>query len=806
MADMFRQRSSWIAVNFSTFALALALSWAAPLPAQEQVSATAPAQQQVTPGVAVDSARKTEDLPGYVSTSQNEGKTLGQYEVRQTFEFGGRIAAFNGNRGMWDSYVNLDSGPRLLEQTLDLHSASHTGLLFDDLSFANFGYGGDPNNVTRLQVQKGTLYNFQGNFRRDKNFFDYDLLANPLNPPSSNPNLPVEESPHIFETTRRMSDFNVNLFEQAPVRLRVGYGHYINDGGAFSTVHQGTEALLFQPTRNTSDNYQAGISFRILPRTSLNYDQFYTRYKNDSSWQLAGLPFQLPNGTAVDLGLPFNTVAGQPCAMPIVAAGAANPVCNGYFSYSRVGPIRNSYPVEQLSFQSNYLHALDMSGRVSYSGSDSDRPDYLETFNGLVTRTAERASQQTGPAHSRRVSATVDYATTIRLTDRFRIVDTFRFSNFRIPGTVALSETDLFGATLLSTPNTYNPATCPPPFTAAACPQHTASSGPDVIQSSIDNFLGQDLKINTFELEYDLTKRISARLGYRYQRRDIDVGLSYVQIGTFLPNRPTRGGCTQVANNICTLTTVIEGENDFTEINGHSGLFGFSARPTNSFRISFDTELYSADNTFTRIIPRQFQDYRLRTTYKPKDWMSFGSVVVIREGRNNVSDVAHLDHNRSYGFTAAVNPSEKFSLDLNYDYNDVFSQTNICFVTTPSPAVAISCGGAPFATGLSVYTERAHSGGGGLVFRPLARVTAGIGYTISSSVGSTLILNPNAPTGPLSYNYHLPQATLAIDLNKHLTYKTGWNFYDYHEKSDPGPTAPRNFRGNVFTLSMRYSM
>jgi hypothetical protein len=120
--------------------------------------------------------------------------------------------------------------------------------------------------------------------------------------------------------------------------------------------------------------------------------------------------------------------------------------------------------------------------------------------------------------------------------------------------------------------------------------------------------------------------------------------------------------------------------------------------------------------------------------------------------------------------------------------------------------VAISCGGSPFAAGLSFYTENAHSGGGGLLFHPFPRVTTGIGYTITSSVGSTLILNPNAPLGPLSYNYHLPQATLAIDLSKHLIYKTGWNFYDYNEKSDPGPTAPRNFRGNVFTLSMRYSM
>jgi len=803
---MFDKRRSSILERLPGLSLGIALALAVPVVAQESSSANSPAGQQITPGVAVDSARKTVDLPGYVTTGENEGKTLGEYEVKQTFEFGGRVADFTGSRSMWSSYVNVDSGPRLLEQTLDMHSANHTGFLFDDLTLGNFGYGGDPNNVTRLQIQKGTLYNFQGNFRRDKNFFDYDLLANPLNPSNSNPNRPVLTSPHLFQTTRRMMDFNLNLFDQAPVRLRFGYGHYVNDGSAQSSVHEGTEGLLAQPTQNRSDNYQAGISFRILPRTSLNYDQFYTHYKNDSSWQLAGLPFLLSNGTGVDLGLPFNTVAGQPCAAPLQAGGVANPACNGYLSYSRFSPIRNSYPVEQLSFQSAYFHAVDMSGRVSYSGSDSDRPNYLENFNGLLTRTAGRTIQQTGPAKSRRVNTTVDHAATIHVTDKFRIVDDFRFSNFRIPGTWALSETDTFGATLLTTPNIYNPATCPPPFTAATCPQHTTSSGPDVIQSTINNFLGQDSKINTFELEYDFTKYLSAHAGYRYQRRDINVRLSYVQVGTFFPNRNTRGGCTQIVNNICTLTTVLLDENDFTEINGHSGLFGISARPGHNLRISFDTELYSADNTFTRVVPRQFQDYRIRATYKPKDWINFGTAIVIREGRNNGSDVGHLDHNRSYGFTASLNPNDKLSLDLNYDYNDVFSRTNICFVTTPSPPVAISCGGAPFASGLSFYTENAHSGGGGLLFRPLPRVTTGIGYTITSSSGNTLILNPNAPLGPLSYNYHLPQATLGIELTKHLTYKTGWNFYDYNEKSDPGPTLPRSFRGNVFTLSMRYAM
>ena len=47
-----------------------------------------------------------------------------------------------------------------------------------------------------------------------------------------------------------------------------------------------------QPTSYISDNYSGGVSFRVIPRTSLNYDQFYTFFKGDTTAQLAsaGVP------------------------------------------------------------------------------------------------------------------------------------------------------------------------------------------------------------------------------------------------------------------------------------------------------------------------------------------------------------------------------------------------------------------------------------------------------------------------------------------------------------------------------------
>ncbi|HKF23373.1 MAG TPA: hypothetical protein VKE93_17505, partial [Candidatus Angelobacter sp.] len=114
--------------------------------------------------------------------------------------------------------------------------------------------------------------------------------------------------------------------------------------------------------------------------------------------------------------------------------------------------------------------------------------------------------------------------------------------------------------------------------------------------------------------------------------------------------------------------------------------------------------------------------------------------------------------------------------------------------------------GTPFLSGISTYTDTSNYASGAFTVKPWRRVTLGAGYAITSTSGNTLILNPIAPTGPLSFNYHLPTAQLAVEISKNLIYKAGWNYYDYNEKSLPGPTLPRDFRGNTFTLSLRYVM
>src|SRR5437016_1580733 len=80
------------------------------------------------------------------------------YTVQQTLEFGGRMVSQNGNPSVFNTFVDLHSGPRLLEQSLEVRSRNHHGFFFDALTLRGSGYGGDPNSLTLLRMTKDHWY------------------------------------------------------------------------------------------------------------------------------------------------------------------------------------------------------------------------------------------------------------------------------------------------------------------------------------------------------------------------------------------------------------------------------------------------------------------------------------------------------------------------------------------------------------------------------------------------------------------------------------------------------------------------
>jgi hypothetical protein len=774
---------------------------------------------------------------------EQKGVDQGNYNIKQSIEFGGRFTSIGGDTPTYDTFVNLQQGPRLLGFTVEMQSRDHHAALFDRFYFSNFGYGGDPNDVSRLRVNKNKRYDFDALFRRDENVSNYSLLANPLNPTTAFTNGPagyggalctscvIGNSPHLYDTRRHMSDYNLLLLPESRIRFRLGYSRNINEGPSLTTIHQGTEQLLFQDVKDTVNAYRMGVDFKLLPRTNISYDQILSYYKGDTGQTDNNQAFSLPNGIPVDLGVSFNAPAKQPCGGTFLPGGLVNPTCSAYIDYLRHGRTRTNSPTEQLSIQSNYFQSWDLSAKVSYTAGDMNVNNWIESLTGREARTNLYSQTNSGPVFGRHVAATVDFGATWRITDRLAFVDSFHFANWHNPAELDNSSCSFFTPDLVTAPNLFTPAgtlplsiPCAPPANGVAGTlAHSTSSSPDISFAVSSLFLKQDEKTNLAELEYQFSSQLGVRGGLRYRHRSIDDNDFETISEIFFPDNANRGDCALAGGALPAGCTPIGGgafafvtpgptaSPNETLINEYSGLFGIWARPVNHMKVSFDTELMSADNSFTRISPRQTQEYRLRTTYKPAEGVNLSGSVTLWEGRNNAAEVNNLQHNRVYAVSAGFQPNEKVGLELGYDYNDVFSQILICFtssavVTGPS---TVSCTGVPgLVQQLSTYTNKSNFGYLDGSWTPSRRLTLRLGANLTGTSGTVLIISPNAPSGPLDSTYFQPFGGVDYHFAKGWTGKAYWGYYGYHENESnvvQDIFAPRNFRANSVTLSLRYA-
>ena len=557
------------------------------------------------------------------------------YAIHQSYDLGGHIADYSGSNAMYDTLVNLQSGPRILNQSLEMHAVGKKTKFpfFDVLSMSNTDYGGDPNNLTMLQISKGKLYDFHGLFRRDRQYFDYNLLANPLVPAGVTSNgytFPqVDNSPHLFNTVRRMTDTDLTLFPISRITFHAGYSQNLMEGPTYSSIHEGTDALLLQNWRNNTDTWRGGVDWKVFSRTTLTFDEVITHYKGDTSWQLAGANLQLSNGAPVSLG--FDNVSVPSCgnhAAPISNSTTnpptANPTCNGYLQYSRYQPMRTLFPTEEFRFQSSNITNIQMNGRIRYTDANMSLPALNELFNGYNSRGGVREFTVTGNAKAQRVNVSADYGIVWQMAPKLTLSEQYDFWDFRQPGADNFTQTSYTGTSMLLPPST--------------------TGTPSVTSDAY--FLGQKTQENTLIACWQALPRATFSIGYRYRNREI------------VDRRP---------------------DLDDIKIHEQGGLFGVDLRLSHNWKVNGNVDITYADNGYTQISPRQQQHYQMRTTYHPKAWATLFGVFNDLERRDNIAYVHHLDHSRAFAAGADLTPNEHYGIELNYGYLDVFTQTDECY-------------------------------------------------------------------------------------------------------------------------------
>jgi hypothetical protein len=735
-----------------------------------------------------------------------EGKEIGGFQVMQSIEFGGRISEVSGSQPMYDTLVNDQSGARILEQSLTMQSLSHADI-FDTLTLNSFGWGGDPEQAARLRIAKYHWYTFSGSYQHIQNYFDYDLFANPLNPPTGSPPLPILNSPHGYYNRQNLYNYDLVLLPMHRVSFRLDYNRNRFDGPAFSSIHEGTEALLNESTDNTLNGYRFGVDFHAAKKTTLSYTQLLQYYNGGTTYGLS--PFNswpLPNGTPVSLGLSwFNS--GSPCAMPLTG-GIANPTCNGFFDYSLDQHINTFIPTEQFNLASSSIKNLDFNGQFQYSHAQMNTP-FTEVFSGLISRSGTLGSDTAGSNSSAKWnSASADVSGTYHISQKLRLVETFRFRNFSVAGNYLNLQTNYFtaagnGSATLLTPIATFPGTNL---------SHSSGSPADLINEINVNLVAQNMKQNDFQVQYDVSRWFGVRAGFAWANYTIQPGETYqAALGDiYYPNLPNRGNCAGLPLNpdgSCTFTGVIAPwGGPTTEINDYYGLLGVWFRKGSSLHANLNAKFGGADNWIYRIDPLASFNISGNISYTPHPWLTVGANLKFQQGKNNVSDINYNQHNYSTVLNAMINPNKYWGLDVAYNFDAIQQNMFLCFAGTVTPADTTTCAEDPtLLQTYGFYHTHTQFGYFALTLTPIERVTLHLGYTIVDNQGNTTSLNTLQPLGPLSSTYQSPLAAILIGVHKDVTFKAAWNYYQYGEGSFVGPTAPRYFHANNTTLAIRYA-
>jgi hypothetical protein len=744
------------------------------------------------------------------------------FVVHHTVDLGGHIAGIVGSGAMYDTLVNIHSGPRVLGETLTLHAVPGSKhALLDSLTAFSNGFGGDPYNYAKLDFSKGKLYEFTGNFRRDRQYFDYDLLGNPNIPggqsiPIGPSNAPVgslswpqvEQSPVMFNTVRRMTDTNLTILPLSKVTFRVGYSQNIFQGPSLSPGESvgKYDSLLREYQRNSTDDFYGAIDWKPLQQTKFTFEEEVDHYKADSYFTLAPSDFlvQEADGTPVSLGdwdstTPYgiggcntgsmgsaytNTTtytilspAQVPGAKPIL-----NPACDAITKYLRSQPTRVLYPTETFRFQSSSIKNIAMNGDIRYTKANSNLPNYYENFQGLDGAT--RNATFTGSATATREEVGADYGITWQATKKVSLSDQVDFSNVHQPGTSTINEVnENTPTTTVAGNNGYETINYAGTLTTVAngITAEGSSTG-----TPLPGYFGQKFVTNDATATWDATTRATFSLTYRYRTHDI-----------------VQGAATGTASSLIT-------------INENGGIFNAALRPTDHWNLNGTVEILYDDNAFTPVSPRQTKVYRVHSLYRPKNWASFTTSYLDTERHNNTNNTGvtpidgplqHVDRSRVASVSTDLSPNEHYGFDFSYAYSDVYASTNICYLngatpTLPGAASVNSTGAANICPGVfargstTVLSDWGPSkdfmdaptqyATASVTLSPNKSIQSSLGYTISAVSGNQFFNDARAVNGSLQSAYQSPFVHVAWTVHPGWVWKADYNYYGYGEGGPSG--------------------
>jgi hypothetical protein len=774
------------------------------------------------------------------------------YVIHQSVDLGGRIANTAGSPAMYDNLVNLQSGPRVQNITFQMRALpGQKNTLVDSISAVGNGFGGDPINFARVSASKDNIYDFTGMFRRDRRYFDYDLLGNanipggqsipigPSNAPTGAFAWPQTlQSPFLTNTVRRMTDVSLVLMPQSMLTYRIAYAKNLSEGPSQSpSGYQFAKynAVLAEYVRNNTDDITASVDWKPVRGTILTYEEQITHYKGDSFFTLASnsLIAQEADGTPVAINdydslSPYGISAcntgsmgsaytnsttytifsapNTPGGLPVI-----NPACAVVTSYLRYQPTRAIFPTEVLRLQSASIKNLSINGNVRFTNANMHLPTYYDSYQGL--NGATRMLTYVGNAQATRQVLASDLGVLWQTTSQFSLGDQISFSTMHQPGTANMTS----GITVSTPTNPNETITYQGALTTkSAAAGASTFEGSPAIGTPAAGYTGQLYVTNNLTGAWDVSSRAMLSLTYRYQDHVVAEGNPH---HLPLPVGASIGGTVTIHEN--------------------AGVFTAAVRPTANLNVNASVEMAYADNALTPVSPRQLWHYRVHARYRPKPWATISGAFNDLERHNNTNNnqaavaagddpyegpLDHVDRTRIASISGLLMPNEHYGLDFSYAYTDVYAATNICFDngnqnapnkpgTYPGTATLTSSGAPNVCPG--VFTRGSTTqladwfgrdfmdaptqyGSVSVRFSPVKPIQSNLGYRISSVDGSRFFNDARDVNGSLVSTYQSPFVNLAWTIRHGLIWKAEYNYYGYGEG---GPSGPQDCSLSTSTTS-----
>jgi hypothetical protein len=653
---------------------------------------------------------------------------IGGYEVTSSVEFGIRGLHVNGDHDKYRSDLNYKNGFRIFDSSFLLENKSAgAGRAFDTAFISATGWGADPSASFRFNMDKTGLYKFESNVRRVRYFNNLKNHAPTYTQPIS------LGSQHNFNTLHHFGDFDVTIFPERDFRFKAGYSFNDTEGPGSWTVRwpfSNPGSQLFG-----SDEFQANADFKtkskdlrlgvegLLLGFNLGLNYGHRWYRENTRYFIDTTNFG------------NNPIAGNTL------------VTSGFRQY----PLRGTVDYYNFFVQRTFAKRFDFTGRLIYSESTS-RTDEGDFWTGRQTTTGTIVTGDvlSFPGRAKRPQTRADLGLTWRITNDFRLSDTFTFDQFNITGHTVYSDviqrTTSGGTPIL--PNLFQGA--------------TYSS-----QTSYRRFT------NTFEGDYQVRTWLGFNIGYRYTNRAV-----------------TLQGVRTLAPGVATFNP------DFNFFDEHenstnSVIAGAKIKPMKNWAIFVDLEKGESDNAFTRLGNNDVFNYRVRSraavkdftfnvSFVSKDNTDIGTTLPATTSSSTLPPFEAIAETKNRYFSANVDwfPHTRFGISSGYTYNHVNANTDI-LVPLPNPS--------RYERGISQYFVRDSYFFFDVTAQPIKRLSVFASYRIDDDNGQGDRVQTRAQDIITSYpiRYQTPEIRLAVRLTRNIDWNVGYQYYDYRETVYP---------------------